>query len=471
MYRQAVNLAPCSTSLRRDRFLRAVITILMTVCAALTFSGRLSAADNDQRLSPNIILIYTDDQGSLDASCYGSTDLTTPAIDHLADTGLRFTQMCAPSAICSSSRAGLMTGRFPVRAGVSGNVSSTHGHAGMPTEQITLGEAFRDAGYATGHIGKWHLGYDNQTMPNAQGFQYSFGHMGGCIDNYAHFFYWEGPNRHDLWRNGQEVWHDGEFFPDLMVRECCDFLSQHRQEPFFLYWAINVPHYPLQGTAKWREHYAHLPAPRRMYAEFVSTMDERIGQVLQHLSSLGLREKTIVVVQSDHGHSTEERTFSGGGNAGPYRGAKGCLFEGGLRVPSIVSWSGTLPEGEVREQFVTGCDWFPTLLDLSGCDPAEHEIEGSSMRKVLFENGESPHSTWYWQLGAGPKAQFAVRDGDWKLLVNPRDTSNKGKLTDADQSFLVNLQEDVGEAVNLAEREPQRLLQMLTLLKAFQDGQ
>ncbi|MCA9087438.1 MAG: sulfatase-like hydrolase/transferase [Planctomycetaceae bacterium] len=447
-----------------------IVKLLASITSILTCIAWIGVVPAEGADRPNVLLIYTDDQGSLDANCYGSKDLTTPTLDHLAATGLRFTQMCAPSAICSSSRAGLLTGRFPARAGVPGNVSSSKGHAGMPPEQVTLAEAFRDAGYATGHIGKWHLGYDEATMPNGQGFDSSFGHMGGCIDNYSHFFYWQGPNRHDLWRNGKEIWMDGQFFPDLMVQECREFLTKKRTQPFFLYWAINVPHYPMQGTEKWRQHYAHLPAPRRMYAEFVSTMDEKIGEVLAQLDQLGLRDNTIIVVQSDHGHSTEERAFFGGGNAGPYRGAKGGLFEGGLRVPSFISWPGVIPQGEVRDQFVTGCDWFPTLLDLAGCEPPGHAIEGQSLRSVLLQNGPSPHKQWCWQLGSGNNAQFAVREGNWKLLVNPRDTSGQGKLTDKDKKFLVNLESDIGEATNLAEQEPARLAQMEKLLKSFRAG-
>jgi len=143
---------------------------------------------------PNVLLIYTDDQGSIDLNCYGSKDLATPNLDRLASRGVRFTQMYAPSAICSASRAGLMTGRFPPRAGVPGNVSSMKGNAGMPPTEVTIAEMLKSAGYATAHIGKWHLGYTPETMPNGQGYDYSFGHMGGCIDNYSHFFYWQlGP--------------------------------------------------------------------------------------------------------------------------------------------------------------------------------------------------------------------------------------------------------------------------------------
>ena len=128
----------------------------------------------------------------------------------------------------------------------------------MPAAEITLAELLRDNGYATGHIGKWHLGYSPETMPNAQGFDYSFGHMGGCIDNYSHFFYWYGPNRHDLWKQGREIWRDGEYFGDLMVEECKSFITRRKAKPFFVYWAINWPHYPLQGTDKWRLRYLSL---------------------------------------------------------------------------------------------------------------------------------------------------------------------------------------------------------------------
>ncbi len=415
---------------------------------------------------PNVIVIYSDDQGSIDANCYGATDLITPNLDRLARTGVRFTQMYAPSAICSASRAGLLTGRFPVRAGVPGNVSSKKGRPGMPTSEVTMAEMFQQAGYATGHVGKWHLGFSPETMPNSQGFDESFGHMGGCIDNYSHFFYWDGPNRHDLWRNGTEIWEDGRYFPDLMAEECMTFIDQHQAGPFFLYWAINVPHYPMQGTAKWRARYTHLEAPRRMYAEFVSTMDERIGRVLDKLEQAGLRENTLIVFQSDHGHSTEERAFFGGGNPGPYRGAKGCLFEGGLRVPSIVSWPGVIPSGEVRDQMAVGCDWLPTLADFCDVDRPDRKLDGTSIKPMILDHSvRSPHDSFYWHLGAGKSPQWAVREGDWKLLGNPQDRSNTAPLTEDDRLFLANLKDDIGERTNLAAKHPQivdRLQQLRT---------
>ena len=424
---------------------------------------------------PNVIVVYTDDQGSIDANCYGSSDLETPNIDRLAATGVRFTQMLAPSAICSASRAGLLTGQFPARAGVPSNVSSQKGEEGMPGEKITMAELFGAAGYATGHIGKWHLGYTPETMPNAQGFDHSFGHMGGCIDNYSHFFYWNGPNRHDLWENGKEIWRDGEYFGDLMIDDVKGFIETNRDGPFFIYWAINWPHYPLQGTGKWRERYADLPHPRDKYATFVSTTDEMVGEMLDYLESLGLRENTIVLFQSDHGHSVEERTFGGGGSAGPYRGHKGNLFEGGLRVPSVVSWPGHLPEGVVRDQLVCGIDWFPTLAELSGVPlPEKNHIDGESIVSVIEDGAaESPHDTLYWRLGGNPaNAKWVVREGDWKLLGNASENvipEGTAPLTKDDKSrFLVNLSEDIGETKNVSAEHPDVVKRLVEVREQYE---
>ncbi len=441
---------------------------LLLVLLVLLLSSTLRGADR-----PNVILIYTDDQGSIDVNCYGAKDLVTPNMDALAARGTRFTQFYAAAPVCSPSRAAMLTGRVPQRAGVPGNVSSSKGRAGMPTEQVTIAEMLKSSGYVTGHVGKWHLGYTEETMPNGQGFDHSFGHMGGCIDNYSHFFYWAGPNRHDLWLNGNEIWRDGSYFPDLMVRQGHEFIESNRDRPFFMYWAINLPHYPLQGKAKWHATYAHLPAPRRMYAEFMSSMDEAIGDLLSKLDELSLREKTIVIFQSDHGHSHEERTFSGGGNSGPYRGAKFSLFEGGIRVPAIISWPGKLPEGAVRHQMATACDWLPTIAALCDVPVPERQLDGHSIVDVI-QSGDapSPHREFHWQSGRGQHGgrQWAVRDGDWKLIANPKDTSNKAEVTEQDKFFLSNLKQDVTEMTNLAAQHPDVVDRLKGLHESWVEG-
>lgn len=434
--------------------------------AILVLSSGLEAREGP----PNVIIIFTDDQGTLDAGCYGARDLETPAIDRLAARGIRLSQFYAAAAVCSPSRAGLLTGRYPLRAGLPGNASSKKGVVGMPTSEITMAEVFREAGYRTAHIGKWHLGYTPETMPRGQGFETSFGHMGGCIDNYSHFFYWNGPNRHDLYRDGVEVHLPGKFFPDLMVEEASKFMEKHREEPFFIYFASNVPHYPYQGDPEWLERYRDLPFPRNLYAAFLSTLDVRIGRLLDRVKELGLEQDTIVVFQSDHGHSTEVRAFEGGGFTGPYRGAKFSLFEGGIRVPAIISWPGRLPEGEVRDQLGHGCDWLPTLVELAGIEPPPSSLDGKSLVKVLREaEAPSPHEVVYWQMGRGERAQWAVREGAWKLIGNPRDTArgDRPALGKGERLFLSNLELDSAENRNLAGEHPDRVRRLEKLYREW----
>ncbi|MBO3699919.1 sulfatase [Roseivirga sp. E12] len=430
--------------MRKTRF-------ISLVCLCLTF--QLVRAQQ----KPNVIIILTDDQGSIDLNSYGSKDLYTPNIDELASKGVKFTQFYAAAPLCSPSRASMLTGLNPHAAGLPGNASSMRGTRGMPTEKFTIAEAMKEVGYTTGHIGKWHLGFTPETMPNGQGFDYSFGHMGGCIDNYSHFFYWNGPNRHDLFENGQEVWEDGHYFPDLMTEKADEFIAQNQDTPFFLYYAINLPHYPLQPTAKWREYYADLSKPRKDYAAFVSTIDERVGHLMNTLDSLNLRENTIIVFQSDHGHSVEDRAFRGGGNSGPYRGAKMSLFEGGIRVPAIISYPKQIPVNEERNQVALNIDWFPTIMDYVGEE--SKNLEGKSLRP-LIENPsiETEHQVFRWKQGVS----WAVRKGDWKLIGFPQDPTKKAVLDpENDVLFLSNLAEDVREVENLASQYPEKVKELL----------
>lgn len=431
--------------------------ILFSPNESFAQSSRNNLAKIQLKKKPNVLIIYTDDQGTLDMNIYGAHDLYTPNMDELARNGIRFTQFYAAAPICSPSRASLLTGRYPQRAGLPFMAPSEMGHAGMPTEQITIAEMFKSAGYITAQIGKWHLGYTPATMPNEQGFDYSFGFMGGCIDNYSHYFYWQGPNRHDLWRNGKEIWEDGKYFPDLMVEEAKKFLKdqQRQTRPFFLYWAINIPHYPLQGEEKWRKYYKDLPSPRNKYAAFVSTMDEKIGQVLNELKKLGLSKNTIVIFQSDQGHSKEVRAFGGGGYAGPYRGSKFSLFEGGIRVPAIISWPDNLPQNEVRSQLCTNIDWLPTLSDLCRVPLPSKKIDGKSLISVIKSaEVSSPHSIFFWQSGGDQKdPQWAVRDGKWKLLHNPIEA--KTSELNKEKFFLADMESDSSELVNLSDHYPE----------------
>jgi arylsulfatase A-like enzyme len=410
---------------------------------------------------PNIIIIYTDDQGTLDAGCYGARDLLTPNIDRLAAEGIRFTRFYG-APVSSVSRASLMTGQFSLRNKVISNVG---GNNYMRSEVTTLPEVLKENGYNTALIGKWHLGSVDGARPNQQGFDYFFGHLDGCIDNYSHFFYWGGPNRHDLWRNETQVYNDGQYFPDQLIRELKNYINQNRSEPFFIYWASNMPHYPLQPRERWLEHYnaKKTPYPRNLYNAFLSTFDEIVGELLDFLENEELRENTIIVFQSDNGHSVEERNHFGGGYSGPYRAAKFSLFEGGIRVPAIISYPKELPQEEVRDQMAMNIDWFPTLLELCGVSYNQEEIDGKSLLPLIQEStSQSSHNVLFFDSGN----QWAVMQDEWKLIYKPQDPTLNEQIIDT--LYLTNIKEDIGEVVNYAEKSKDKVNELLQLRREFE---
>ena len=451
----------------------------LTCCAVLLETCVLSPTSvraADATAKPNVLIFLTDDQGSVDAGCYGAKDLVTPGVDKLAADGVRFTQFYSAAPVCSPSRAGLLTGRYPWVAGMPNNAPDPPSEAddaldtltgnGLPASEITMADMFRAAGYATAHIGKWHLGSGAGHKPLDHGFDYSFGFMGGCIDNYTHFYYWGGEDRHDLWENNRRVRLPGQYFPDLMIQKAEAFIATHRDRPFFMYFAINMPHYPYQGEPKWIKYYQdrQLPYPRDIYAAFVSTLDEREQQLMKFLDDNGLRTNTIVVYQSDNGHSAEERAHYGGGSAGPYRGAKFSLFEGGIRLPAIISWPGHLPAGEVRTQIAHGCDWLPTLAELCDVTPPKAALNGRSLVPVIRSaDAPSPHDYLQWELGS----QWSVLQGDWKLIHDPYDPTSTNKIDVVDGHwFLSNIAADPGERTNQAARHPEIVAQLKKLKPA-----
>ena len=414
-------------------------------------SAGLAFAGNSR---PNVLVIYTDDQGTLDVGCFGATDLYTPNMDALAGRGVKFTQFYA-APVSSASRAALMTGQFACRNGIYGIVQDD----GLDGFKETMAERFLANGYQTACIGKWHLGRRSDCLPNNQGFEYFWGFRGGCIDNFSHFTYWKGPNRHDLWKNEREVFEPGTFFAQATVRELKNYiLERDKSKPFFAYWALNIPHYPLQPKESWLEYYSNLENPRRMYCAFMSTLDDYLGEMMTFLQSEGLLEDTIIIFQSDNGHSTEERTFGGGGYCGEYRGAKFSLFEGGIRVPAIISWPGHIPEGESRDQMAMNIDWYPTLMDYCGIDYSDAALDGLSLKQVLGNaRAKSPHQTLFFDTNPD---RWAVRHGDWKLLNNPTDALPNDVRNHIPGYFLVNLKDDPSERTNLAEKYPEKVKEL-----------
>jgi len=451
--------------LTRRQFIRTV----GAGAAALMLAEPLFA---DSRRWPNVVIILTDDQGTLDANCYGSTDLYTPNIDALTASGVRFTQAYAHT-VCCPARAPLLTGRHPQRGGVNSwtqeRMHDANNHINMFRTEMTLAEVLKKAGYRTALFGKWHLGADVRHGPTEQGFDEFFGIRDGFIDNYNHFQL-HGKGFHDLYEGTKEVFARGKYFPDMVTARALQFIEKNKDNPFFLYLAFNIPHYPEQSDAKFDKHYEHLPEPRRSYAKMISTMDDRIGVVMHKLESLGLREDTIIVFMSDNGYSTEDYKIEidnhasglakgtnygangGGGNTGKWRGHKGQFFEGGIRVPAIISYPAKLPKGVVRDQAVTIADWFPTILELCGIALPDVKLDGRSLLSVIKSpDAPSPHKVLYWQW----QDRWAVRRGSWKLIGRGKQGRFLGNLDDAQperKNYLAERPQIVEELTRLHEK-------------------
>lgn len=444
--------------------------ILLAIWTALTFQGwapLLSAAVEKTR--PNVVILYTDDHGTRDLGALGAADLETPHMDAIVRSGVAFTQFYA-APVCTPSRVSLMTGKAPLRTGLPGNIIAIPNQKdGLHADEFTLVDLFKSGGYRTGHFGKWHLGFSEETQPLAHGFDHTFGHLVGCIDNYSHFYYWRGPNRHDLHRNGKEVFHDGEYFPELMLNEAKAFIGNNETQPFFIYFAMNAPHYPYQGTKKWLDHYsaANMSEARKLYAAFLSTQDEIIGELMGFLKARGLLKNTIVILQGDNGHSVEERAHYGGGFAGPFRGAKASLFEGGIRVPAAIAWPDQVPPGQIRDQLAANTDWLPTLAELCDLRLPTDAYDGQSLVPVI-ENAAHPgvHQAGY---GWAFRNQWAVRKGNWKLMFNPltNQTNADGKRIAHDGLFLANIKDDPGEQKNLIDQYPRQAAELETLYREW----
>lgn len=443
----------------------------LTLLAAPLISGceaPHSGVDNRTEAPPNVILIFTDDQGTLDVHRYGSVDLHTPNMDRLADEGVMFTRFYAAAAMCTPSRASLLTGRYPLRTGLPTNAEShpTQFGAGnsLPADEFTMADLLQEHGYKTAQIGKWHLG--TNPGPNGQGFDYSFGFLGGVVDQWSHFNYgmgpWGSPPRwHDLQRNGEQIWKAGTHMGDLIVHEAIEQMEAAGDQPFFLYLAFGLPHYPLQPYNHHMELYKELPEPRRSYAASITTTDEQIGRILERLDALGLAENTLVIFQSDHGHSTEARAGYGGGNAGMYRGAKFSFFEGGIRVPAMARMPGTLPAGLVVDYTAHGTDWFATIAEMVGHETDNERVDGRSLLPLLQGNTpDEEERMLFWSTGTREEAPWAVMQGDWKLLGYPNDSSHRGELGEDDRLFLSNLGEDPTEMTNLAAEYPEVLARL-----------
>ena len=431
--------------LARRTFLRSI-----GVAAAAGLVARGAAAP---RRKPNVILFYSDDQGYADLGCFGSRDIRTPHLDALAKAGARLTSYYSAAPVCSPSRAALLTGLTPQRAGVPGNVRAGKNVVGLRGDKVTIAELCKARGYKTAVFGKWHLGTAKESYPLGQGFDEYLCHHYGCISFYTHIFSWDkrlGPV-HDLWRNGTEIHEDGSYMTDIITREALRFIAEHKAEPFFLYLPYNAPHYPMEAPKKWMDLYEGMETNRRPYAAMVSCLDDSVGQIVAKIKQLGLLDDTLFVFASDNGPSNEVRTKLDPkgpqpGSSGAFRGSKFSLLEGGIRMPFIAAWKGHIQPGTVSDEPAIAMDVLPTIAEAIGTTPPK-DIEGTSLWPV-FGGKSLPERPLIWDRGN----QRAVRLGRWKLLVLPK---RKPELYD--------LQTDPGERKNLAAEQPELVAKLAAL--------
>lgn len=417
----------------------------------------------------NVVVIYADDLGYGDVGCFGGDDVRTPHLDRLAARGVRLTNWYSNSPVCSPSRAALLTGRHPVHAGVQEILGGKRGTAGLPA-QPTLASRLQDEGYRTGIFGKWHLGTGSGYRPLDRGFAQHFGFLAGCVDYYSHIFYW-GQNQnpvHDLWDDEREVYDNGRYLTEVIAEKAVSFIADSAAEPFLCYVPFNAPHYPMHAPKEYVDRFPDLPDDRRIMAAMIAAMDDGVGRILDALDEAGIADHTIVFFSSDNGPSTESRNWLNGeeidyqgGSTGGLRGNKGSLFDGGIRVPAIISWPGNLPQGAEWAEPGAMMDILPTVLEAVGA-PAAHEADGTSVLAALRGLEPLPvERTLFWEYGP----QLAARRGPWKLTTSPRE--HLGGPFILSTSVLANLDEDPAEAVDLSAQHPEIAAALRAELEAW----
>lgn len=360
-------------------------------------------------LTPNIIVILADDLGYADVGFQGLGDFTTPALDQLAASGVRFTNGYVSHPFCSPSRAGLLTGRYQHRFGHVFNPRFRAGE-GLPLDQTLLPELLAEAGYISGIVGKWHLGDAAEYHPGQRGFDEFFGLLGGGHD----YFESAGEDAREylipLESQGEKIPVKG-YLTEQLSAAAMDFVRRHAGQPFFLYLSYNAPHGPLQAPPEFLERVASIEDPRRRtYAAMVTAMDDGIGGVLTLLEELELEENTLVFFLSDNGGPPPANASDNS----PLRGTKGTVYEGGIRVPFVVAWKGRLAPGAAYEMPVSSLDIVPTAVAAAGLE-VPTGLDGVDLMPFLSgEMDSAPHEVLFWRSYAA--AQYAVRVGDRKVV-------------------------------------------------------
>jgi arylsulfatase A-like enzyme len=432
---------------------RVLLVALVIGCVSATVGHTQSARET----RPNVVLIITDDLGWADLGSYGATDIRTPNLDRLASEGLRLTDFYANGVTCSPTRAGLISGRYQQRYGIEVPLAnaSRAGDRGLPATGYSLPQLLKNNGYATGLIGKWHLGYVAEKSPKAHGFDYFFGLKSGYHDYYTHH---DGDGQADLWENDHRVEASG-YTTDLVTQRAARFVDEHKNEPFFLDVAYTAPHWPYQvpGKPSVAPNNARHVLPqdqgtstRAEYVAMVEHLDRQIGELLAVIERAGVARDTIVIFTNDNGGEWLS-------SSAPLFGRKWTVFEGGIRVPAIVRWPDRIKAGSVSDQVGITMDLTASILAVTGATvPAEAKAEGVDLFPVWQGRAPQFERTLFWRSGSGAAKQTAVRRGDWKIVV------------DGSHTYVFNVRSDLSERNDLARWRQDIAQELYPLLASWE---
>jgi arylsulfatase A-like enzyme len=395
---------------------------------------------------PNIVIIVADDMGYADIGVHGSKDIPTPAIDSIAQNGIRFTDAYVTGPYCGPTRAGLMTGRYPQRFGHEYNLNpAAHQDYGLPLTETTMANRLKAVGYRTALFGKWHLGYADRFHPLERGFDEFFGFLAG-----GHTYFDVGGPNNPLLDGRKRVSEAPPYLTDALADRAVDFIKRNRSQPFFLYLAFNAVHTPMHATEKYLRRFEQIADERRRtYAAMLAAMDDGIGRTLSALHDERLDANTLVFFFSDNGGPTIVGGINGSRNT-PLRGSKSQTWEGGIRVPFMMQWPARLPRGRTATSPVIQLDVMPTVLAAVGIPVQPNwRLDGVNLLPhVTGRMKAAPHDTLYWRLGG----MMAIRTGDWKLVKMSENAAqaDPSVLNDLNGAELYNLKDDIGETKNLA---------------------
>ena len=465
--------------MRYSRVFLVLLSVFGILLASDANRNKIFAAD-----TPNVILIFADDQGYQDLGCFGSPNIKTPNIDSLAESGMRFTSFYSAYCVCSASRAALMTGCYQPRLSMPG-VLGPRGNVGLHPAEVTIADLLKTKGYATMCIGKWHLGDRPEVLPTAQGFDHYFGlpysndmarikgwgNNTADLDKIWQLKKWDIYQNH-LYQNTERI--EGPVnqvtLTDRYTAEALKFIEANQQKPFFLYMPHSMPHVPLfVSEGRYRAD------PKQAYRLTIEHIDWSVGQILKKLDDLKLSDNTVVIYTSDNGPWLSKAHH--GGSALPLRAGKGTTYDGGMRVPGIVRWPGHIPAGSVTDEVASTIDLLPTLAEITGSDLPSHPIDGLSILKTLKDpKAASPHRQAGFYYYKNNRIE-AVRLGRWKLRINYQRNAKKNKDQPALQKKfagsaignleLYDLDIDIGESNNLTSEQAAVAQELLSLAEKY----